>query len=322
MRFNKLDLNLLVALDALLSTRSVSRAAEKLFLSQPATSLSLGRLRDYFADELLVPVGKTYVLTPLAQELAKPVRDVLLQIQTITRTQPSFDPATSSRRVTIESSDYVISVLLSEVVRRAEKLAPLMQFDLRAISPQTPEHLDSGEVELLIAPEFATVPGHPFEPLFEDDFSCLVAQSHPFAEVGMTADQYFGAAHVGVEWGGGRRLTYDAQLISTSRRLRRQDVIAPNFTLVPGLLSGTSRIATLPTRLAQQMAQRHGLRVINCPVAISSFVERLQWHKYQERDPAILWLRALLLEVAASLPPRGPQGRAAHRSARKAIRRK
>jgi len=298
MRFNKLDLNLLVALDALLSTRSVSRSAEKLFLSQPATSLALGRLRDYFADELLVQVGKTYVPTPLAQELVKPVRDVLLQIQTITRIQPSFDPASSSRRVTIESSDYVISVLLSEVVRRAETLAPLMQFDLRAISPQTPEHLDSGEVELLIAPEFATVPGHPFEPLFEDGFSCVLSRDHPLADGVMSVDQYFAAAHVGVEWGGGRRLTYDARLLSISRRERRQEVIAPNFTLVPELLSGTQRVATLPTRLARQMAQRHALCVVPCPVTIPRFVERLQWHKYQDRDPAILWIRSLLLEVA------------------------
>lgn len=85
MRFNKLDLNQLVVLDAILSTRSVGRAAERLFLSQPATSCSLARLREYFEDELLVPVGKTQVLTPLATELVKPVRDVLLQIQTITR---------------------------------------------------------------------------------------------------------------------------------------------------------------------------------------------------------------------------------------------
>lgn len=302
MRFNKLDLNLLVVLDTILSTRSVSRAAEKLFLSQPATSLSLGRLRDYFSDPLLVPVGKTQVLTPLAAELVKPVRDVLLQIQTITRAEPTFDPATSSRRVTIESSDYVISVLLAEVVRRAEKLAPLMQFDLRAISPQTPEHLDSGEVELLIAPEFARVAGHPFETLFEDGFSCVVSKGHPFATKPMSIDQYFEAAHVGVEWGGGRRLTYDARLISTTRRVRRQEVIAPNFTLVPELLAGTSRIATLPTRLALQMARRFALRVVDCPVQIPRFAESLQWHKYQERDPAIAWLRSLLREVARSLP--------------------
>ena len=176
-----------------------------------------------------------------------------------------------------------------------------MQFDLRALSPQTPEHLDSGEAELLIVPEFATVQGHPAEPLFEDTFSCLVSVDHP-VKGNMTADQYFDAAHVSIEWGGGRRVTYDAKLISTGKRVRRQDVIAPNFTLVPEILVGTTRIATLPTRLAHQMARRFPLRVVRCPIAIPVFKENLQWHKYQERDPAIAWLRALLHETARSLP--------------------
>jgi LysR family nod box-dependent transcriptional activator len=301
LRFEKLDLNLLHVLDVLLSTRSVTRAAERLFLSQPATSLSLRRLREYFEDELLVPVGKAHVLTPLAAELTKPVRDVLLQIQTITRARPTFDPTTSTRRFIIEASDYVISILLADVVRRAAKRAPLMQFDLRAISPQTPEHLDNGEAELLIVPEFATVPGHPAEPLFEDTFSCLVSVDHPLKD-SMTADQYFNAAHVSVEWGGGRRVTYDARMILTGKRVRRQDVIAPNFTLVPEILVGTTRIATLPSRLAHQMVRRFPLRVMRCPIDIPAFTERLQWHKYQERDPAIAWLRALLHETARSLP--------------------
>jgi DNA-binding transcriptional LysR family regulator len=315
MRFDKLDLNLLMVLDALVATHSVSRAAERLFLSQPATSLSLSRLRKYFQDELLQQVGKTMVLTPLAAELQKPVRDVLLQIQTITRARPTFDPATSARRFTIESSDYVISVLLCEVVRRASRLAPLMRFDLRAISPQTPEHLHAGEVELLIAPEFATVPGHPAEPLFEDSFSCLMWRDHSIKGESLTADKYFAATHVGIEWGGGRRVTYDARMIATGKRARRQDVIAPNFTLVPQLLVGTPRIATLPTRLARQMAQHYPLRVLRCPVDIPAFVEKVQWHKYQERDPAIAWLRSLLREVAASLPPSSrPQRRRRPRS--------
>jgi len=301
MRFDKLDLNLLLVLDVLLSTRSVTRAAERLFLSQPATSLSLRRLREYFEDELLVPVGKANVLTPLAIELIKPVRDVLLQIQTITRARPSFDPATSTRRFIIESSDYVISVLLAKVVRRATKRAPLMQFDLRALSPQTPEHLESGEAELVIVPEFATVPGHPAEPLFADTFSCLLSADHPLKDR-MTVNQYFDAAHVGVEWGGGRRVTYDARLISTGKRVRRQNVIAPNFTLVAEMLVGTTRVATLPTRLAHQLAGRFPVRVARCPIAIPRFTEKLQWHKYQERDPAIAWLRALLHETARNLP--------------------
>jgi len=302
MRFNKLDLNLLVVLDALLATRSVSRAAERIFLSQPATSLALGRLREYFDDELLVPVGKTLVPTPLAGQLVKPVRDVLLQIQTVTRARPTFDPATATRRFTIESSDYVITVLLAEVVRRAARLAPLMQFDLRAISPQTPEHLDSGGIELLIAPEFAVVAGHPAEPLFEDTVSCLVCEAHFDSAFELSSEAYFDAAHVGVEWGGGRRITYDAKMLSRGRRQRRQDVIAPNFTLVPELLVGTPRIATLPTRLARHMAARFALRVVPCPIAIPRFAENLQWHKYQERDPAISWLRGLLRATAADLP--------------------
>lgn len=302
MRFHKLDLNLLVVLDALLATRSVSRAAERLFLSQPATSLALGRLREYFADELLVPIGKTLVPTPLAEQLVKPVRDVLLQIQTITRARPTFDPATATRRYTIESSDYVIAVMLSEIVRRAATLAPLMQFDLRAISPQTPEHLDSGQIELLVAPEFALVPGHPSEALFNDSFSCLVCRDHFASNERLSADAYFESAHVGVEWGGGRRITYDTKLLSTTRRTRRQEVIAPNFTLVPGLLVGTRRIATLPTRLAQQMATRFPLRVVPCPIDIPVFSEHLQWHKHQERDPAILWLRSLIRDTSRELP--------------------
>jgi len=306
MRFNKLDLNLLVVLDSLLTTRSVSRTAERLFLSQPATSLSLSRLRAYFEDDLLVAVGKTQVLTPLAADMVKPVRDVLLQTHTVTRARPSFDPATSSRRFTIESSDYEISILLSEMVRRAARLAPMMQFDLRALSPQTPDHLDGGEIELLISPEFATVEGHPYEPLFEDTFSCVVCSDHPILKGALSADDYFDAAHVGVEWGGGRRLTFDARLLSTGKRLRRQDVIAPNFMLVPELVTGTSRIATLPTRLAHRMAARFPLRVVPCPVDLPGFVERLQWHKYQDRDPAIVWLRSLLREVAQGLPPSTP----------------
>lgn len=170
MRFNKLDLNQLAVLDAILSTRSVSRAATRLRLSQPATSCALKRLREYFSDDLLVPVGKVYVLTPLAAELRKPVRDVLLHIQAITRTRPKFDPTTSTRRFTIESSDYIVSVFLSEVLRRVGERAPLMQFDLRPLSPHTAEHLENGDVEIVFTPE--PFGDHPCQPLFEDGFTC------------------------------------------------------------------------------------------------------------------------------------------------------
>ncbi len=301
MRFQKLDLNLLVVLDVLLATRSVSRAAERVFLSQPATSLALGRLRAYFGDELLVPVGKTLVPTPLAEQLIKPVRDILLQIQTVTRARPTFDPVTAERRFIIEASDYVIVVLLAEVVRRAARLAPQMQFDLRAISPQTQENLDSGHIELLIEPDFAIAQGHPCELLFEDSYACLVCEAHFAPGVTISSEAYFKAAHVTVEWGGGRRVTQDARVLAGRKRVRRQDVIAPNFMLVPELVVGTPRIATLPARLAQHMAARFPLRVVPCPIAIPKLTEFMQWHKYQENDPAISWLRGLIRATAKEL---------------------
>lgn len=301
MRFKKLDLNLLVVLDALLATRSVSRAAERVFLSQPATSLALGRLRSYFGDPLLVPVGKTLVPTPLAEQLIKPVRDVLLQIQSVTQARPSFDPATAERRFIVEASDYVIVVLLSEVVRRAARLAPRMQFDLRAISPQTQENLDRGHIELLIEPGFALAQGHPSEPLFEDTYACLVCEKHFAPGAALSSEAYFKAAHVTVEWGGGRRVTQDARVLAGRKRTRREDVIVPNFVLVPELVVGTPRIATLPARLAWHMAARFPLRVVPCPIAIPKLTEFLQWHKHQENDPAISWLRGLVRTTAKDL---------------------
>lgn len=301
MRFNKLDMNLLVVLDALLETRSVGKAAERLFLSQPATSLALGRLRDYFQDELLVSVGKAMVPTPLAAGLEGPVREVLVQVQTISRARPVFDPGTTQRRFIIEASDYVIAVLLSEVIRRAATLAPLMQFDVRSLSPQTPQNLNGGQCELLIAPDFAKVADHPSEELFEDSFSCIVCGKHPGWKAGLSKDAYFAAGHVGVEWGGGRRLTLDTRVVSAALRERRQDVIAPNFMLVPEFLVGTARIATLPTRLTRLIAERFPVRVLPCPVEIPRFVELLQWHKYKDRDPAITWLRSLVRDVTREL---------------------
>jgi LysR family nod box-dependent transcriptional activator len=298
MRFNKLDLNLLVLLDALLMTRSVSKAAEQVYLSQPAASLALKRLRDYFDDELLVPAGRSFVLTPVATELVQPVREVLLQLKSITRSRPDFQPESSPRRVTIEASDYVITVLLADVIRRAADQAPHMQFDIRSLSPQSPDNLINGVCEFLITPDFAAVPGQPSQALFEDSFSCLVSRGHPAWRQGLDAKAYFAAGHVGVEWGGGRRVTFDTRIVEASKKSRRHDVIAPNFTLVPELLIGTERIATLPTRLAQRLTLHFPVDVLTCPIRIPKFTEQIHWHKYQERDPALVWLRGLIHEVA------------------------
>jgi LysR family nod box-dependent transcriptional activator len=314
MRLNKLDLNLLICLDALLAEKNVSRAADRIFLSQPAMSSALARLRAYFEDEIVVQVGRTMVVTPFAQTLAKPVRDVLLQMQAITAWRPDFDLAKSDRRISIEASDYTTAVFMVKVFERAWREAPRMQFDLRLLSPTYMEELDSGVVDLLIIPNVLVSNDHPSDSLFSDTWSCVIWNGNSLVGNRVSLEQYLKLGHVITEWGG-RMMALDETLMSQFGYSRRREIIAPSFSLTPQLVVRTDRIATVQTRLATFMARQWPLRVIPCPVEIPVIEETVQWHKYQERDPAILWFRQLLKSVGtelgtASLPPtkrrRGP----------------
>ena len=144
MRFQRLDLNLLVALDALLAERSVSLAAERIFLSQSATSSALGRLREYFGDELLVVRGRQMVLTARAEGLVDPVRAVLEQIRTTIAVAPPFDPATTDRTITIMASDYSTEVLLAPALRQMAEVAPGLRIEIQPMNDTLIESLERG----------------------------------------------------------------------------------------------------------------------------------------------------------------------------------
>src|SRR5215471_17050054 len=167
MRYRRLDLNLLLALDVLLAERSVTRAAAKLNVTQPAMSGSLARLRDYFEDALIVQVGRTMELTPLAEALVAPVRDIMTRIDAAISTDPQFDPSTSKRRFSITASDYVLRVLLLDVMREVRKHAPSMTFDIHTTTPRGGAELESGELDMMIIPETMVLDEHPHELLFE-----------------------------------------------------------------------------------------------------------------------------------------------------------
>src|ERR1043165_4601417 len=160
------DLNLLVALDALLTERNVTRAGNRLNLSQSAMSGTLARLRHYFRDELLVPVGRQMVLTPVADGLVSPVRDILLQIRGTLGSKPRFEPATATRHLSLAVSDYVTDILMADVLRTARREAPGITFELRPVGRQATEALESGELDFLIAPEGYVSTGQPTEVLF------------------------------------------------------------------------------------------------------------------------------------------------------------
>ena len=196
MRFDRLDLNLLVALDALLSERSVSLAADRICLSQSATSSALGRLRDYFADDLLVQKGRQMVLTARAEGLVEPVRAVLDQIRTTIAVPPPFDPATCDRSIRLMASDYITEVLLTTALTDVNQMAPNMRFEVQPLTEVLLESLERGFVDLLITIDYAISADHPSQILFEDDYVVVGWNGNPAMAGPMTKELYFELGHV------------------------------------------------------------------------------------------------------------------------------
>ena len=300
MRFNRLDLNLLVALDVLLAERSITRAAKRLNLSQSATSGVLARLREYFEDELLVQVGRNMVMTPLAASLEGPVRSVLLQIQSTIETKPAFVPEESARHFRVIASDYPTSVLLTEVARQLSLLAPKMTMEIIVPGEAHAELLDRGEVDLLIMPEKYILDEHPCEVLFADTYSCVVWASNSVVKDSLSLDQYMSLGHVATVWGNRQQPSFEEWFLKSTGLSRRIEVSVGNFNTLPQLVIGTNRVATLQTRLARMSANYYPLRLVPPPMEIPALVEKMQWHKFLDKDPAHIWFRELVARVANS----------------------
>lgn len=303
MDFRGLDLNLLVALDALLAERNVTRAGGRVHLSQSAMSGALARLRQFFGDDLMVPIGRSMVLTPLALSLIQPVRDVLLQVQATVATKADFDPATSDRRFTIMGSDFVLTTLMADVVPRVVRAAPGVALELRHMDTTGREGLDRGALDFLVVPHVFVADAHPSEPLFEEGYTCLVWAEN--AEVGdrISFEQYLAAGHVAIAVGESRHPGFEEWLLQHYGYKRRVAVVAPTYAMLPFLVVGTNRIATVPASVAKFSAQYLPLRTLPLPVKIPKRIELLQWPRFQDQDPGSIWLRGVFRDAAARLDP-------------------
>ncbi|PXA88840.1 transcriptional regulator [Caulobacter sp. D4A] len=290
MRFERLDLNLLVALDALLDERNVSAAAERLCLSQSAMSGALGRLRDFFGDELLVNTGRKMVLTPRGEALAEPVRGVLLQIKSTITTKPSFDPATSDRKFTVTASDYALAVMLSGALQAISQQAPDITVELVQLDDRPGEHLERREIDLLITLDHALSENHPKSRFFEDDYVVVAWSGNTEIKEKLDRTLYFGLGHVSVQFGKARLPAFEEYFLQTQQVRRRIEIVAPSFTAVPGLVVGTNRIATVQRRLAEQAAKHLPLVIHESPVDIPPIRQSIQWHRSSSQDLALRWL--------------------------------
>jgi len=201
MRFHHLDLNLLVALDVLLEEQNITRAAERLHMTQSATSGVLGRLRTFFEDELLVQVGRKMQPTPYALELAQPVREVLLTIRSSITAKPVFEPASSKRHFRLVTSDYLISVLFAQVLQKIHQQAPHITFEMISPGDGSAELLMRGEVDMMIVPERYLIDGHPAQLLFEEDLVRVVWRDNPVLGEQLTLVQDMQMGHLSMVFG-------------------------------------------------------------------------------------------------------------------------
>lgn len=299
---SQFDLNQLVALDALLTEKGVSAAADRVFLSQPAMSSALKRLRKTFDDELLVPVGRRMIPTQLGRELARPIHDVLLQIQGITSKRPAFDPATSDRTISLVVSDYAGTILMPEVLKRASMAAPGIKVRMLPMEHKWPEQLERGEIDFTIIPDAFSVNDFRKEVLFKDTYCCIVWSRNRLVSSRISSEQYVRMGHVVMEFSGGRIPAFDEWFLKNSGLSRKVEVTAPYFTVLPHLVVGTNRIATVHTRLAKLYAKYLPLRITPVPVDMPALTEVVLYHRYQQSDLSKTWFRKLLESAADNLP--------------------
>lgn len=303
MRFQKLDLNLLIVLDALLRDRSVSLAADRIGLSQSATSSALGRLRLYFDDELLVMKGRQMVLTPRAEDLVVPVAEVLAQIRDTIAVAPPFDPTTSDRRLTIIASDYTIEVLLGPALKEIALEAPYLQFELVPPGSNTPD-LERGLVDLVLTTDTMVSTDHPSTSLFSDDYVVVAWVENELVSDHISVELYSSIGHVVTKFGRERIPSFEDWVLRGQSIERRVEIIAPDFTSVTPFIVGTNRIATMHQRLANRLALRHPLKIVDVPFEIPQLTIAAQWARSSASDHAILWLVERLKEVASRSEPK------------------
>lgn len=298
---SRLDLNLLVAFDALLTERSVTRAAARVGLGQSAMSHNLGRLRALFGDELLTRGAEGMRPTPRALALADPVRVSLAQIQAAVLQREAFDPATAERTFRVGLADSIEVAVIPGLLARLRSVAPSVSLRLRSINRLSIlEELDTGKLDLGIGVFDIGQIHHKRRALYADSFLCLFNPDQLNFTVPISLDDYLSVPHVLTS------LTDDAhgavdEALAKLKLKRTIALTTPGFLAVPFVLRRAPVITTMPSKLARYFAEAFGLATSPAPIELPTFTISLLWHASFDHDPGHLWLRQTVSGLAAEL---------------------
>lgn len=294
-----INLNLLTALEALLRERSVTQAAVRLGLSQPAVSASLARLRRHFGDPLLVRVNNAYELTPLAEILREDATAALGLVADVFAVHQTFDAANTERTFTVLMSDYALTVMGEALSTLVSARAPHARLELRQ---HTPTLIDNAEdtlrdVDGIVLPR-GFLHGLPRTDLFTDSWTCLVDAHNPMSDR-PTLDDLANSPWV-TTFRAPRAFTPPMRQLEIMGVTPRVEVVVESFLAVPPFVIGTPRVAILQARLAGHLTSAYPVRTVHLPFPVEPLTQMFWWHPSRRHDPGHTWLRTVFVDAAAA----------------------
>ena len=300
MNINHFDLNLLVVFDAVARTRSVSRAAEELSLSQPAVSHALRRLREAMSDPLFVRGRSALTLTPRAKEVARPIANILTEARRVfARSQ--FDCASLARRFRIGASDYAMMALVPGVARALRDSAPDSDIEVAPVGTDTFDRLEAGDLDLVFWG--AAPPRGPFvaDELFRESFVGLIGARHPLAKAAgsgsIDLDQFLAYPHIVASFPGSSRSPVDKALADLGRA-RRIGLSTPSFAASVAALRDSDLVMSAPSRLVPALAVSDVVEFV-LPLSVPRHPYWLVRHRAGEADTSARWFRELVKRATA-----------------------
>lgn len=286
----RIDLNLLVTLEALLTERNVTRAARRLHLSQPSVSVQLRKLRQIFADPLLAPAPGGMFPTTRGRALLQPLRTALSHMRGVVEPRPRFDPMTAQITWQVAAADYAEYAILMPLLPQLRKAAPGVRIAVReADHSRMKKQLDSGAIDLGFRAMEAPPERLHCRVLFKEHYVLVARKRHPALKCKLTVDTLCELEYVVVSpEGGGFRGVTDTVLESRGRK-RRVVLSVPHFLFVPEVVARTDLVAMLPSRLVKDRSD--DIQVVPPPLPIPSYEMAMIWHERSHLDPAHMWLR-------------------------------
>lgn len=293
------DLNLLVVFTALAEERSVSRAASRLLLSQPALSRALQRLRDTFHDDLLIRTSTGYEPTPRGERLLQELTVMLPRLDRLL-SGAAFDPSVEDAAFRIAVSDNASQVVCPVVCRKVLPYSARVSCQFVPLHDGTFEAMERGRLDLALNADDGHTPDRFHrEVIYEDDFVCVVAKASRYSRK-LTLKQYLSGLHVGVGVLTGRQTIPDQRLAALGKQ-RRCAIEVPFFTAAIRCVAGTSLIATVPRRLAELERHNPGIKIVAPPAEMHGFRYLMIWHPRLHTDAAHVWLRSVMAAAGKSL---------------------